>query len=151
MAQLQRAALLAAALLIACLNMAQAEPLPDHQPWDEAVFAHIRDTYGQAADSRMRKLESIIAKNYHAPVEQKLDVTNYALNHLPWIADRRILASGLKQLPFPIPSGLQKYPSNKCSHAFHCPQSSNTADCIGHQPPTALWPTHRHPFECGYQ
>ncbi|MBT4519583.1 MAG: hypothetical protein HOC23_06225 [Halieaceae bacterium] len=60
-----------------------------HQPWADTVFTYIKKTYGPTAEQRMRKIESIIAINYNKPVMQKLDITNYAMNHLPWIADRK--------------------------------------------------------------
>ena len=61
----------------------------DHQPWSEAVFQHIHHTYGPSAEKRMRDWEAIIAKNYHAPIGTKLEVTNSWVNNLPWIADNK--------------------------------------------------------------
>jgi predicted transglutaminase-like cysteine proteinase len=58
-----------------------------HQPWSEAVFQHVHQIYGPAAEKRMRDWEAIIAKNYNAPIMTKLEVTNSWLNSLPWIAD----------------------------------------------------------------
>ena len=60
-----------------------------HQPWSEAVFQHIHQTYGPSAEKGMRDWEAIIAKNYHAPIMTKLEVTNSWLNNLPWITDRK--------------------------------------------------------------
>lgn len=58
------------------------------QPWSENLFIQIEKEYGKAGADRMRKLHDIIVANIDKPVSVKLQVTNDALNHLPWLTDR---------------------------------------------------------------
>jgi predicted transglutaminase-like cysteine proteinase len=59
-----------------------------HQSWSEDVFQKINQTYGPAAERRMREWERVIADNYDKPIMEKLEVANSWLNRLPWITDQ---------------------------------------------------------------
>lgn len=84
MFRITRSAFIAAVLLCTLSGAASAS----FQAWDPKVFAHINYKYGPQAEARMRKLQDIVANNYDKPIQDKLSVTNYALNHLPWITDQ---------------------------------------------------------------
>jgi predicted transglutaminase-like cysteine proteinase len=58
------------------------------RPWSENFFLHIEKEYGAAGANRLRKLHDLIVKNIDKPVREKLQVTNDALNRLPWLTDR---------------------------------------------------------------
>jgi predicted transglutaminase-like cysteine proteinase len=60
-----------------------------HKPWSEELFQYISKTYGPAAERRIRQIEEVIRDNYDKPMMTKLEVTNSALNRLPWITDRQ--------------------------------------------------------------
>jgi predicted transglutaminase-like cysteine proteinase len=58
------------------------------QPWSENLFIQIEKEYGKAGADRMRKLHDIVVANIDKPASVKLQVTNDALNQLPWLTDR---------------------------------------------------------------
>lgn len=58
------------------------------QPWSDNVFKQIEIEYGEAASKRMRNIYQLILDNENKSVREKLEITNNALNALPWIADR---------------------------------------------------------------
>ena len=58
------------------------------QPWSENLFLEIEKQHGKPGADRMRKLHDLIVKNIDKPVAVKLQVTNDALNQLPWLTDR---------------------------------------------------------------
>lgn len=76
-------------LLSALLSPALASEVPSGpaEPWSDAVFEHVNQTFGPEAEDRLRYLHDLVDDNQHLPVEEKLKLVNETLNHLPWIAD----------------------------------------------------------------
>lgn len=58
-------------------------------PWSDKVFIQIEKEFGVAASNRMKRIYQLIIDNQDKPVREKLEVTNNALNALPWISDRK--------------------------------------------------------------
>ena len=57
------------------------------EPWEDEVFVAIGKDYGAEAEKRFRRIMEIILANHDRPVMEKLQLTNDALNNIPWIAD----------------------------------------------------------------
>ena len=76
-------------LLGALFSTALAGEVPPGvaEPWSEAVFEHVNQTFGPEAEERLRYLQDLVDDNQHLSVEEKLKLVNETLNHLPWIAD----------------------------------------------------------------
>lgn len=59
----------------------------NYQPWSDKVFQHVKTTYGEQAEKRMRSLHKLILDNQDKSDVEKLTLVNNALNQFPWIAD----------------------------------------------------------------
>ena len=57
-------------------------------PWSDKIFIQIEKEYGVSASNRMRRVYQLILDNEDKPVRDKLEVTNNAMNALPWLTDR---------------------------------------------------------------
>ena len=58
-------------------------------PWSEDVFHQIEKEFGSAAKQRMKRIHELIHVHRSKPVEEKLQLVNNELNHVPWISDRQ--------------------------------------------------------------
>ena len=75
-------------LLVGALFAVAGEVPPEgSEPWSETVFEYVNQTYGPAAEERLRYLHDLVDDNRNLSVEEKLKLVNETLNHLPWIAD----------------------------------------------------------------
>ena len=82
--------LLATLLTVSFIFFSQAllSQNTNFKPWSENFFAQIEKEYGKPGANRLRKLHDIVVANIDKPVAVKLQITNDALNQLPWLTDR---------------------------------------------------------------
>ena len=59
----------------------------EFQPWSENLFKHVKDTYGEAAEKRLKYIQDLILDNQDKSDMEKVILVNKEANHLPWIAD----------------------------------------------------------------
>lgn len=60
----------------------------NYKPWNESLFIHIKKSYGDEAEKRMRYLHKLIIANQDKTDFEKLTIANNTFNLFPWIADK---------------------------------------------------------------
>lgn len=77
---------LCALALVCCFFISSANA---YQRWSEEVFLYISEEYGEQAEKRALYLNDLIQKNQSLGDQEKVELVNSTLNHLPWIADQQ--------------------------------------------------------------